>query len=297
MTDKLQKRFHDAFDGVRVPDELAMRTLAAIEASRPMHEGSQESSRDGSGSEILDLTTGMTRRVARRFSSVRGPIYRRALTALAACLVLVIFGFTGVAWASQPYAFVTIDVNPSLELGINRFDRVASVVAFNADGEQVLDDVDVEGMTYEEALIALRHEFQPYLSEEASVDVTISCDDDANAERFEQIGRHCLGSDGANRVHCSRADTEECHAAREAGLGANRYRLYQEVLSQGVEITLEEARTMSASELRALIAGDAGYTDARGANAGSRRHEADEDGKRGAGEGHRGGERRREALG
>ena len=271
MTDALEKRLHDAFDNVHVPDELAARTLAGIEKARSASDEQAERVSPASF-EVVDTPATVTKR---RSSSARKPMRRVAITALAACLALVIFGIGGVAWAAQPYAFVTIDVNPSLELGINRFDRVASATAFNADGEQILSEANVEGMSYEDALAALGSELQPYLSEGTAVEITISCDDAAHAARYEQVGRHCLDSSGAEQVHCSHAGTDEHHAANEAGLGVNRYRLYQELLAQDVDISLEEAQAMSASELRALLADNAEYDETRGENGNGHHNEGD----------------------
>lgn len=271
MTDALEKRLHDAFDNVHVPDELAARTLAGIEKARSASDEQAERVSPASF-EVVDTPATVTKR---RSSSAHKPMRRVAITALAACLALVIFGIGGVAWAAQPYAFVTIDVNPSLELGINRFDRVASATAFNADGEQILSEANVEGMSYEDALAALGSELQPYLSEGSAVEITISCNDAAHAARYEQIGRLCLDSSGAEQVHCSHAGTDEHHAANEAGLGVNRYRLYQELLAQGVDISLEEAQAMSASELRALLADDAEYDETRGEGGNGHHSEGD----------------------
>ena len=39
---------------------------------------------------------------------------------------------------SRPVSYISIDVNPSIELGINCFGRVVSAAAYNEDGEEIL---------------------------------------------------------------------------------------------------------------------------------------------------------------
>ena len=46
----------------------------------------------------------------------------------------------GYSYIQTPVSYVSIDVNPSVELTLNRVDRVISATAFNGDGEAVLED-------------------------------------------------------------------------------------------------------------------------------------------------------------
>ena len=73
---------------------------------------------------------------------------------IAACLI---FGITGayvinVSSNEEPYAYVTLDINPSIELAINTEYKVISVHNFNTDGEKVLGPLSLEGETLDIAL-------------------------------------------------------------------------------------------------------------------------------------------------
>ena len=158
-------------------------------------------------------------------------------------------GIGGVAWASQPYAYVAIDVNPSIELGINRFDRVASTRAYNDDGEQLLAAAQVEGMPYQDAMDALEDELQAYIADGATVQMTVTCDDEAQAAALESVGTRCLDSAGTGQVSCAHASEEEHHEAELAGMGIGKYRVWQELVDSGVDISADEASTMTMREL------------------------------------------------
>ena len=77
-----------------------------------------------------------------------GGIPVRAAVAAAACLVLVALASGGSYVFFTPTAYISIDINPSLELGINRFDRIVSVEGYNAEAEELLEScgVDAEGI-------------------------------------------------------------------------------------------------------------------------------------------------------
>ncbi|MDD3172640.1 MAG: hypothetical protein PHF63_03035 [Herbinix sp.] len=74
------------------------------------------------------------------------------LAASAAAIVICSVG----TWAyASPYTYVSIDVNPSIEFTVNRFDHVLHVNAVNDDGEEILNDITLDELkhkTIQEAL-------------------------------------------------------------------------------------------------------------------------------------------------
>ena len=64
-------------------------------------------------------------------------IYKN-LTAVAACFLILIMLSSGVYAYYTPYSYVSVDMNPSLELYVNRFERVIEVHAFNDEALQII---------------------------------------------------------------------------------------------------------------------------------------------------------------
>ena len=80
----------------------------------------------------------------------RRPALRPSLAASFACLCLL---FTGGYWLYfTPTATISIDINPSIELGVNRFNRVVSVEGYNADGVKLAGELSVQYADYMDAL-------------------------------------------------------------------------------------------------------------------------------------------------
>lgn len=70
-----------------------------------------------------------------------------------AVAVALIFGvvFTSLDFGNQAYAVATVDINPSVELELNKDYEVIKMIALNKDGE-TLKDLKVKGMEIEDAI-------------------------------------------------------------------------------------------------------------------------------------------------
>ncbi|WP_283606983.1 anti-sigma factor domain-containing protein [Faecalispora anaeroviscerum] len=76
---------------------------------------------------------------------------RFVIWAATAAAAVGVFG-TG-AWAYYtPYTYVSLDVNPSIEYTVNRFDRVLSATAVNTDAENILKDLELTNQPIDTAV-------------------------------------------------------------------------------------------------------------------------------------------------
>ena len=90
---------------------------------------------------IFQKTNGYTR--------ASGMNYKYVVSAFV-CLLFFIIGGHWIYFT--PTVEISIDINPSIELGINRFDRVVSFASYNEDGQKLLDSLDIKFMDYSEAV-------------------------------------------------------------------------------------------------------------------------------------------------
>lgn len=269
---QLRDALSGAFDKVHAPEQLKMRTIEMIEAQRMRQtDGVVDQADVADGQADVDTSD------AFRTSVTAGDAFQadvaddvsipakkkirvitslRAKIALAACAVLIALGIGGGAYAYQtPLAYVGIDINPSIELGVNYFDRVVSAEGVNADGQDILSETNVVGMSYEEALASLNDSLtnKGYLTADAAVAVTVMCDDDSRCSNLEETSQRCFSSAGQG-VHCSRATSTEHHEAHESGLGMGKYLAWRSLVDAGVDISADDVAHMTMSELRALAA-------------------------------------------
>ncbi len=114
--------------------------------------------------------------------------------AIAAMLILIIGigAFAGVKGMSR--TILTFDVNPSVSVMVNGFNRVCQVQTNNADAAFLLADTDLKGKPLSEAVEELTEEFieAGYITDAANgILVTVQ---DASAARAEQLQQMVLSS-------------------------------------------------------------------------------------------------------
>lgn len=63
---------------------------------------------------------------------------------ICASLALVLLSFAGIGSHSyvEPYSYVSLDINPSIEYALNRYDKVISVSGVNTEGQQVVSSIE-----------------------------------------------------------------------------------------------------------------------------------------------------------
>ena len=104
-----------------------------------------------------------------------GGVNYKGLALIACCLLIMVSGLsTYLGLANQNYATYYLDVNPSIELVVNRFGKVRRVNEVNEDGAVLIKDLDLKGKSLEEAttLTILELERQDYLPEGAVVAIS-----------------------------------------------------------------------------------------------------------------------------
>jgi hypothetical protein len=95
-----------------------------------------------------------------------------------------------------PVAYVSIDINPSIELGVDSIDNVVSVEAYNEDGKKILSVCNVIGMNLKEAvkLLVAEASKQGFIASDGSSVISITTEtlDISKADNLKK-----LSEDGA----------------------------------------------------------------------------------------------------
>lgn len=169
----------------------------------------------------------------------------------AACACLLLF-FGGWSYFT-PTAQISIDINPSIELGINRFDRVVTVAGFNEEGEKLSDTLDVRHQDYAAAVERLLEQetIAALLSDDEVMTITVIGPDGAQTGKLLSGIRACAA--GQHNTYCYFAPPEEAAAAHELGLSCGKYRAFSELHSLDPSVTAEAARGMTMREIRDRI--------------------------------------------
>lgn len=175
-----------------------------------------------------------------------------ALTAAMIC-VLVIGSIGGYQFYYTPVYAISIDINPSIELGINRFDKVVDVTGYNDDGTTLAESVDVKNMNYTDALQALlgTETVRGYTDNGADVVVAVSGDDEQKTSEMVTAVQGC--HNGNMNLYCYGSDSETVQEAHDHDLSLGKYRAYLELKEYDPNISADDIRNMSMREIRDLI--------------------------------------------
>ena len=179
----------------------------------------------------------------------RRALPRRLVPALA-CLMIALGGLGGLYFT--PTSVIAIDVNPALELRVNRFDRVVGVTGLNEDGRALAGELSLTYRSYADAVgqVLDSPAVASCVAEGAEVSLTVVGEDGAQCERLLAGLEGCAA--GRENTFCCAARPEEAALAREAGLPLGKYRVFLEAQALDPTLTPEEARDMSMRQLRQL---------------------------------------------
>lgn len=173
--------------------------------------------------------------------------------AATACIAVILFAICGYFSYSIPVAAISIDVNPSLELEINVYNKVIGVKGYNDDGEQVAEELNVQHMDYLDAIQAVleNETIADCLKKDNLLEITIASESEQRNEKMQ----NCISSQTnieAKHIYCSDnpSDVEEAHSL---GLSFGKYRAFLELQAVDPDITAEEIKNLSMKEIRERI--------------------------------------------
>nr|WP_297275649.1 hypothetical protein [uncultured Agathobaculum sp.] len=182
------------------------------------------------------------------------PRTARRLAAAFACLALVIVGGTGYWAYFSPTCAISIDINPSVELAVNRFDKVISVEGIGEDGEALAETLDVRFLNYADALDSLleNQTVEDYLAQDEVLSIAVAGDNQGQADAILAQAETCTA--GTKNVYCHAADSEELEHAHEAGLSFGKYQAFLILQSLDPSVTPDDVQGLTMREIRDRIA-------------------------------------------
>lgn len=196
---------------------------------------------------------------------------------LAAASVLVLLFVVSVTLYNTETAYISLDVNPSISLSVNRYGKVIKANAYNAEGGAVVDSVDARNKDYTEAvrLMINSPRMQPYLAGTSTVWVAVQAADSARVREVESsvqgivqeaLVRHHSGA----HVEVACVDEQTRQMAETSGVSAAKYTAILELQQYDAGVSVEEYRHHSMHDITTEIAthhGGGGHGGASGGDA------------------------------
>ncbi len=204
------------------------------------------------GEELKNRTRAYLAEKTHGYTGVR--MGRRRYTAYAAVCACLLFALLGGRWLYfTPVAEISIDINPSIELSVNRFEQVVSVNGFNEDGRALSNGLDVKYKAYTDALeqILADDTVAALLSDNEIMAITVTGTDSLRSAEILSAVEACTA--GHRNTYCYFALSEEVAGAHGMGLSCGRYRAFLELQLLDPDITPEAVGEMTMREIRELL--------------------------------------------
>ena len=192
--------------------------------------------------------------------------YIRYATLAASVFVLALFSvlYLQVFAPVKVFAYVDVDINPSIEFAVDPSSKVLSIKALNTDAQKLLKELRLEEMPVKTAIsqVIEYSKEMGYLSEEKSNKVLVSASlgsegSEATADNDKALSSLLtdiqslkveIGSTSI-QPDILKLTPERRKAAVENNISMGRYELYMEIKDSDLDITIEKAKTDRVSDM------------------------------------------------
>ena len=236
----IEKRIKDEFESI-TPNDLDAILKDCESADR--------------SAKILELPT----------KKQNGKLIRRWAGIAAAVVIAFAIGiasFIGIG-NNADASIIALDVNPGIEITLNRHNKIKALRATNDDGLEILQNLDVKGQELDTAIDTIIEALvsNGYLTENAnSVLVSVSSDKDENALKLQNMLTERItsllsskGVDASVITQVVPENDEISELAEEYKMSEGKARLIDELVKKDGRHTFEELSSLTVNELSILL--------------------------------------------
>jgi hypothetical protein len=173
----------------------------------------------------------------------------------------VIFSLAGgtYAYAKTPVAYVSMDINPSVELAVNAFDTVLAVEAYNEDGKNILEGTNLVNTKVDDAVstVVSNAISEGYIKEDGSsaIEITTATDKEKIAteldeELKEKVDETLKDNDKEAKVETEKVALARRDEARKLGITPGKLNLIQKLQGLDPAITVDEYKDSSVKDIQ-----------------------------------------------
>lgn len=204
------------------------------------------------GEEIVYASSGINW----RSPSVAG----RSAIAAAVIFCLVLFAsFSGKLGSPEVAAYISMDINPSVEMGIDIDENVLELRGLNEDGVALIESVEFKGKKLEQVTEKLLDKAEQKALANGEAEIVIAStvvqpgsklDDESIAAKLkEQVAKHIETTHPQQvkqyQITAFAAPEEVREAAIQNGVSTGKYSVYLNAKNSGADVTLEELKKNS----------------------------------------------------
>lgn len=179
--------------------------------------------------------------------------YRLPSPAIAFLLCLII-SITGYLSYFSTASAISVDINPSVELSVNHFDRVIAVKGYNEAGEHLASSLNIHFLNYKDAvnIILESEEVTDCLQQDEIITITVAGSDETRNRKMLNYLKSCTASD-SQKIYCSFGHSKEIQAVHAVGLSFGKYQAFLVLKELDPSITTEEIKSLTMRQIHDRI--------------------------------------------
>lgn len=176
------------------------------------------------------------------------------LVPIAVCLILL-FIVPKQEVTSQPVAFVSLDINPSLELQLDQNYQVIKVITYNQEAKMIVEQINIENDSFQDAMMSLidNQHYLQYIKDGILEISVFSQQEKMSNELEKQINTLLKQHLSEYQYHCSQVDEQTHHQASSHHTTAGKYSIIESILSYTTKYSFEQLNQMSIQELYSIL--------------------------------------------
>ena len=188
----------------------------------------------------------------------RNPLMKRVIVAACTFVFICTASIGAYAYYKTPTSFLSLDINPSVELGVNTFGKVVSATAYNSDGKTILDGQNVFGSDVKDAINTLVKSAaqKGFVAKDGSTVIAVTSETD-NSETAAEL--QDAAEQGAASAVESQGDTasvlkenvalERRDEARKLGITPGKLNLIGKLQALDPAITVDEYKDAKVTDI------------------------------------------------
>ncbi|NCA66870.1 MAG: hypothetical protein EOM87_02260 [Clostridia bacterium] len=192
---------------------------------------------------------------SRRFS-----LRKLALT-LSIVLILLISGGSLIGLSTAEAESVYLDINPSIELVLNHFDRVIAVNYYNDDAESLFADYKIKGKKIDEVIevfIANANTAGYFDAEDSAMYISVASNNSKRAENsathLKAVAANIIAQKGiAVGLEKQNASGVSKQTADSYNISVGKLKVIQNIIALDSSYTIEELKDLSMRELNLIL--------------------------------------------
>lgn len=172
----------------------------------------------------------------------------------------------------ESYSYVSIDINPSLELQLDKKDMVINIVTYNEDAMLLVNAVDMNGLNAQEAILRIiNNENTAKYIKNGFLQISVYSENEKHSKNLEMAIQDSLSKTLEEAQYgCSSSSKYNYEEASLHHMSFGKYQVIDRILGIDNTYTIEELQNFNMLELKRI------YENSSGESLSGKHHSTDE---------------------